>query len=333
MGVRIAVGQIRVLDGETALFARQLGIESVQFNTPNLPSPLGYWTLDDLVDLRKRCESYGLTLEAIENVPYAHYADVMRGGPNCQEQLDNLKKTVRNLGLAGVTTFGYHFMPTFVWRTTLNAQGRGGASVSAFDAGLVRDGNMILGGGVAIGAPLTQEQVWANYGRFLEELLPVAEDAGVRLALHPDDPPVGEIGGSARIFASVDGLKRGYELGGRSLAWGLDLCLGTVSEMAGSTSVTEAIDFFGPLGRIFYVHFRDVQGVVPRFQECFIGEGNYDPVSVMTRLVNSGFDGFILDDHVPMMTNDSLWGHRARAHAIGYLQGLIRAVSLARPDG
>jgi mannonate dehydratase len=274
-----------------------------------------------------------LTLEAIENVPYAHYADVMRGGPNFQEQLDNLKKTVRNLGLAGVTTFGYNFMPTFVWRTTLNAQGRGGASVSGFDADLVRDGNMILGGGVAIGAPLTREQVWANYGRFLEELLPVAEDAGVRLALHPDDPPIGEICGSARIFASVDDLKRGYELGGHSVAWGLDLCLGTVSEMAGSTSVTEAIDYFGPLGRIFYVHFRDVQGVVPRFQECFIGEGNYDPALVMTRLVKSGFDGFILDDHVPAMTNDSLWGHRARAHAIGYLQGLLRAVSAARTDG
>jgi mannonate dehydratase len=84
------------------------------------------------------------------------------------------------------------------------------------------------------------------------------------------------------------------------------------------------IEFFGPKGKIFYIHFRDVQGVVPNFQECFIGEGNYDPAEVMLLLKRVGFDGFLLDDHVPHMDDDTDWNHRGRAHAIGYMQGLMR---------
>ena len=90
------------------------------------------------------------------------------------------------------------------------------------------------------------------------------------------------------------------------------------------------ISFFGPKGRIFYVHFRDVKGTVPDFTECFIGEGNYDPAEMMTRLLDAGFDGFLLDDHVPKMDGDSDWNHRGRAHAIGYMQGLARMHDLSR---
>jgi mannonate dehydratase len=105
--------------------------------------------------------------------------------------------------------------------------------------------------------------------------------------------------------------------------------------MAGTESVNRVIDFFGPKGRIFYVHFRDVQGVVPRFQESFLGEGNYDPAATLRRLAGAGFDGFIIDDHVPAMIGDEdTWADtasaaycsRGRAHAIGYLQGLLNAL-------
>jgi mannonate dehydratase len=95
--------------------------------------------------------------------------------------------------------------------------------------------------------------------------------------------------------------------------------------MIGSADdVRRMIEFFGPKGRIFYVHFRDVQGTVPDFIECFIGEGNYDPAEAMLLLSRSGFDGFLLDDHVPQMDGDTQWNHRGRAHAIGYMQGLLR---------
>ncbi|HEY7590601.1 MAG TPA: mannonate dehydratase, partial [Candidatus Limnocylindrales bacterium] len=103
----------------------------------------------------------------------------------------------------------------------------------------------------------------------------------------------------------------------------------------GEAAVNRVIDSFGPRGGIAYVHFRDVQGTVPRFRECFLGEGNYDPASVVRRLRRVGFDGFIIDDHVPAMIGDEdTWADtasaaycsRGRAHAIGYLQGLLDAM-------
>jgi mannonate dehydratase len=109
-------------------------------------------------------------------------------------------------------------------------------------------------------------------------------------------------------------------------AWGLDLCLGCWSEMGGERAVMEAIDFFGPRGKILYVHFRDVKGTVPNFAECFIGEGNFNAARVMRALQRAGFTGFLLDDHVPFMIGDTDYGHRGRAHAIGYMQGLLAAL-------
>ena len=170
-----------------------------------------------------------------------------------------------------------------------------------------------------------EDEMWRRLERFLAAVLPTAEEAGVRLALHPDDPPVPMLGGVARLFWRPLGFKHAYELAGGSRAWALDLCLGCCSEMeGGKANVTEMIEYFAPKGAIAYVHFRDVQGTVPDFTECFIGDGNYDPAEVMVLLARNGFDGFLLDDHVPKMDGDSDWNHRGRAHAIGYMQGLIR---------
>jgi len=179
----------------------------------------------------------------------------------------------------------------------------------------------------AAGRIVSEDEMWANYEYFLRAVLPVAEEAGVRLALHPDDPPVPMLGGIARIFKSVEDFKRGYELSNGSPAWGLDLCLGCCSEMpGGAANVREMIEFFGPKGRIFYIHFRDVQGTVPKFAECFIGEGNFSAAETMLLLKRNGFTGFLLDDHVPHMVDDTPYGHRGRAHAIGYMQGLMDTI-------
>jgi mannonate dehydratase len=212
--------------------------------------------------------------------------------------------------------------------------------VTAFDAARVGEGNALTGykltPGAALEEPIGSERMWDNYRVFLDAVLPVAEEVGVRLALHPDDPPTDiPLGGVARILSSPQALERAGELAGDSPAWGLDLCLGSVSEMGGTETVNRVIDTFGPQGRIVYVHFRDVQGVVPRFQESFLGEGNYDPAAVLSRLAAVGFDGFLIDDHVPAMIGDEdTWANttsaaycsRGRAHAIGYLQGLLHAL-------
>ncbi|MFL5778823.1 MAG: mannonate dehydratase [Chloroflexota bacterium] len=344
MPMRLTLGHVEGFDGTIATYARQLGLTSIQFHTPtDLRGARGFWELDELLVLRERCEAAGLTVEGLENVPYRHWDKVLLGRPGREEQLENYATTIRNMATAGIPMLGHHFLPTYVWRTDLRARGRGGALVTAYDEDRADGGNALAGYKLAPDEPLDltidAERMWDNYRVFLEAVLPVAEEVGVRLAVHPDDPPTDRpLGGIARILSSPEGLERAWELAGGSPAWGLDLCLGTVSEMAGEASVNRVIDTFGPEGRIFYVHFRDVQGVVPRFQECFLGEGNFDPAQVLRRLAAVGFDGFIIDDHVPAMLGDEdTWADtasaaycsRGRAHAIGYLQGVMDALALA----
>ncbi|MGI8779792.1 MAG: mannonate dehydratase, partial [Solirubrobacteraceae bacterium] len=178
---------------------------------------------------------------------------------------------------------------------------------------------------------IDEDAMWANLAYFLDALAPVAEEAGVRLALHPDDPPVAELGGIARILRDVDALERALALAD-SPAVGLNLCLGTLSARGGEAVVLDAIARFGARDQIVCVHFRDVRGTVPAFEECFLGEGNYDPLEVMRALLATGFSGFMLDDHVPRLVGDTDYAHRGRAHAVGYLQALLLAAHGDPPE-
>ncbi len=326
--MRIALGQMREVTHENMTFARQLGLKSVQFNTPDLPTGSGAWELDDLLWLTERCGRYGLTVEALENVPVSFYDRAMLGLPGRDEQIENYRRTIRNMGRAGIPILGYHWMPNGVWRTSGAEPGRGGARVTAFemektDAPLLA-GAREPGPEEARGRSFSADEMWANYEYFLKAVLPVAEEAGVRLALHPDDPPVPELGGIARLFHSAEGFRRAMAIV-PSPNSGIDFCMGCFSEMG--PDVIESIRSFGEQGKILYVHFRDVEGCVPSFRECFLGEGNVNVALAIRTLKEVGFTGFLLDDHVPHMINDSDWGHRARAHAIGYISGLLEAVN------
>ncbi|MFE5096940.1 mannonate dehydratase [Streptomyces sp. NPDC056638] len=346
MTIRLSLGHIDTYDARVATFAHQLGLTGVQFHTPDLlPGTDGFWSLTELRALRDRCDADGLAIDGVENVPLAHFWKIQRGLPGRDEQIENYRKTIRNLAAVGIDVLGYNFLATYVWRTDMAAEGRGGAKVSAFDLADVHAGNALAGYRLtpdqAVDEPITAERMWANHQYFLDAVLPVAEEVGVRLALHPDDPPTAQpLGGVARIFTSPDAIGRAHTQAAGSPSWGLNLCLGTVSEMAGEQSVNEVIDLLGPA--ICYVHFRDVRGTVPRFSECFLGEGNFDPARVIRRLNASGFDGFLIDDHVPAMIGDlDTWGDtsseaycsRGRAHAIGYLQGVLNGLSLDEPVG
>lgn len=341
MKIRVAVGQFHDLTDERLRFAAQIGATGLQMNNPSLPGD-ARWEEKDVRALVEKVESYGLKFEAIENVPTHFYHKVMLGLDGRDEQIENYQATIRAVARAGVPVLGYHFMPNSVWTTDRAAETRGGAVARQFDMAVVEAnaGNLellrshmptTLGRASSMplfgkdGPVISEEQMWANYEYFIKAVLPVAEQEGIRLALHPDDPPVPMLGGVARLFYRPWGFKHAHELAGGSPAWALDLCLGCCSEMTGGkANVTEMIEYFAPKGAIAYIHFRDVRGTVPNFTECFIGDGNYDPAEVMVLLARNGFDGFLLDDHVPKMDNDSDWNHRGRAHAIGYMQGLIR---------
>jgi len=342
--MRVAVGNIRDLTDETVAFAKQLGCTSITLNTPPLtgrPSfgsnaigktywvepgddaPPVKWDFLELLHLRTRIEADGLTLEAIENVPFYFYKKIVLGLPGWEEQLENYCETVRNLGRAGIPVLGYHFMGNRVWRTSKAAHARGDAMTSAFDLALAET------------APPTEDVVvdedklWENYTRFITTVLPVAEEAGVTLSLHPDDPPVPSLGGVARIFRSLDGFKRALDELGNSPNHKVTFCMGTWAER-GVEDMFEAMDYFGRTGRIAYVHFRNVKGVVPKFEESFVDEGDVDCAEAIRRLADLGYDGFLIDDHVPHMSEDTVYMHRSRAFAIGYMRGLIQAVTGAK---
>lgn len=343
-GIRVAIGQFNRLTEEKLRFAAQIGVKGIQMNNPILPGE-SRWEEKNIRALVEQTEAAGLVLEAIENVPTHFYHKAMLGLPGRDEQIENYLETVRNVGRAGVPILGLHFMPNSVWRTQRSAPGRGGAGNTRFNLADVEGRSkeelrrfMPTTLGHAASMPLfdeadgivTAETMWNNYTYFMDAVAPVADAAGVKIALHPDDPPVPMLGGVARIFKSVQDFQRAYARYAGNPSWGLDLCLGCCSEMpGGAANVREMIEVFGPKGRIFYVHFRDVQGTVPDFIECFIGEGNFNPAEAMSLLRKSGFDGFLLDDHVPQMDDDTDWNHRGRAHAIGYMQGLLRMGELA----
>lgn len=316
--MRVAIGLPPDATDEHLQFARQLGCEGVVLATPARLPGERRWEYEDLARLRAWVEGFGLRLEAIQNLPHAFWMRARLGLPGRDEELEHYRTTVRNLGRAGIPTLGYNFRPDPLYRTG-TAPGRGGALVTTFDRALAADRPPTYG------REYTAEEMWANHEYFVRAVLPVAEEAGVRLALHPDDPPGPALGGVARIFGSFEGFARAARQID-SPAWGLLFCVGCWSEMGGNEAVLRGIRHFGPRGQIVYVHFRDVQGVGDRFAECFIGEGNIDVTAVTRALKEVGFAGCLIDDHVPWMAGDTGWSPRARAYSTGYLMGLLRAV-------
>lgn len=334
--IRMVVSQFQVFDEEMGLFAKQLGIPNIHMNTPALPGDK-IWAYEDLKGLKEKIESYGLKWVMVENVPLIFYDKVILGLPGRDEQIENYCKTIENLGKLGIEIFGHHFSPTFVWRTTDKAEGRGGSKVTAFDneafgrlgnAGMremMRKKRHLLNYDVfEVAAGLTAEDLFRNYRYFMDAVIPVAEQNHVKLALHPDDPPIRKAEGCSieRMITSLEDYKRAMEIANSSM-WGANLCLGCCSELGGRTAVLEALRFFLSCGKLFSVHFRDVKGTLPHFQECFLGEGNFNPAEVIQILQEADYTGLIMEDHVAKMDYDTIYGHRARAHELGYIKGMI----------
>jgi mannonate dehydratase len=329
--MRVGLGQFVDPSPSRLRYIKQLGVDDVLLNFyrygedyPHLPTeeaPLtGHdeWSLDELVALRERLEDADLRLNAIENMPMEFYDDVMLGREGREEQIEHVKTTIRNIGEAGIPILGYHWMPGGVWRTG-RATLRGGATGSSFD---LAEADQSL----THGREYTEEEMWDNYEWFLERVLPVAEEAGVKLCAHPSDPPVETLGGVPQLLRSFETFRRAMDLV-PSDNHGLEFCLGCWSEMG--EDLPEVIRYFGERDELFYVHFRDVEGTVPSFHETFVDEGNYDTYDVMALLHEVGFDGMLIPDHVPELEDDDDWQSRGRAHAVGYLQATLNAVRRA----
>jgi len=323
--MRVALGAIHEVTDEVLRFVKQLGVNDIIVHTPPLRGD-GYYEFLDLLHLRQRVKYAGLRLAAIENVPSRWYDRILRGMDGRNEQIENWCKTLTNMGKAGIPALGYHWMMAGVWRTSTHFPERGGAFVTGFDYDLVKTDPLRATRYMEPPLPpvkLSERQMWENFTHFLKKVVPIAEEVGVKMGLHPDDPPVSPLGGTTRIFTNVDAFKRMIEIV-ESDCNGIEFCQGTFTEMG--ADIPETIRYFGKRKKILYVHFRNVKGSVPKFHETFIDDGDVDMFEAMKAYKEVGFDGPLIADHVPRMIDDTPWGHRGRAYAIGYMRALMQVV-------
>ncbi|MFN8492370.1 MAG: mannonate dehydratase [Caldilineaceae bacterium] len=310
--------------------AKQMGMTDVVTTMPGVPmapervqGPA--WRYIDLLHLRQQVENAGLTLSVIEG--YQLSDRIMLGQPGRDEDLERLCETITNMGRAGIPIYCYNFMAVFNWlRTSTSTRGRGDALVTKFD------GNELANAPLTYAGETTDEQMWNNFSYFLQRVLPVAEAAKVKLALHPDDPPMSPVLGLARIMRDMDAFKRVIELAPSDYN-GITFCQGNFAAM-GNVDLPDAIRYFGARKKLFFAHFRDIRGSVPVFEETFHDEGKTDMAAAMRAYYDIGFDGPMRPDHAPTMEGESNdnpgYMVRGKIFAIGYMKGLIASIKSER---
>jgi mannonate dehydratase len=297
------------------------------------------WSLAGLRDLKAMIEAEGLELAALENFAPAHWYDILLDGPRRAEQVARLKQLVRDVGQVGIPVIGYNFSIAGVWGRVEGPFARGGARSVGFlnppqtpiARGMVW--NMVYdpqgfdpAGGGELVAPVSADAIWQRYQAFLAEVLPVAEEAGVTLALHSDDPPLPELRGTARLVHDAEGYQRVLDLSS-SPRHAMEFCIGTLSEMA-SADIYELVDRYSRTGRIAYAHVRNVRGKAPHYHETFIDDGDTDMLRVLRILHRNGFDGVVIPDHTPLLECAAPW-HAGKAYALGYLRAALQVISQA----
>ena len=300
----------------------QIGVTHVTIRYPGK-------ALDCLMAIKGRVEKFGLSIAAIEG--YLPIENIKLGNAQFDAEIVEMKELLRNMQAAGIPFACYNFMAGTDWvRTKLDERERGGALVTGFDVDQAEQAvSLSETTQQQNDGPISAEELWTNLERFLKELVPVAEECGVTLAMHPDDPPLDTFIGKARIMNSVEGFERLMQLV-PSPANAICFCQGTFAEMG--VDLPSAIQQLGP--HIKYVHFRDIKGTRERFVETFHDNGPTDMYATIKAYQQIGFTGPIRPDHVPQLVGEEAgdpgYTMQGRLHAFGYMQGLIEAARRER---
>jgi mannonate dehydratase len=268
---------------------------------------------------QERYARFGLKIHCAFHNAYRSLK-VQLGQPGRDQEIEKFQTFLRDLGRLGVYSAKIDFHPGNTYTTAMIESPRGYRarefSIDDFRSKVEKQ---------RFEREYSAEDIWANYTYFIKAVLPVAEKADVRLALHPDDPPVSMMNGVAKIFTHYDGIKRADEIAGHSKHWGLTLCVGTWSEGGDKMgkNVFGMIEDLGARGKIFAVHFRNVSSPLPRFHETFQDDGYLDMYEVMKAFRKVRCTASLIPDHYPGLAGDT--NRRAvEAYCIAYMRSLLR---------
>lgn len=302
-------------------YAQQMGLDSVVCTVPFASAQPDYVNPWDKVALRAQqqaMESYGLKVEVLEGIKFLDGAKL--GRPDRDACIERFCQMLENMAVLGIDTVCYNWMPVFGWFRTRHAlPERGGALVTGF-----READMCPTDRTAAGE-VSADELWNNLKYFMEAVVPVAETCKIKLALHPDDPPVPALAGVSRILTSPDAMMRAIDLV-PSPYNGITMCQGTFATMG--ADVPKEIERFGD--RIFFAHFRDVRGTSDNFTECFPDNGKTDMCDAIAAYKKIGFDGPMRIDHMPTLYGESNanpgYATLGWLYAVGYLRGLMEMI-------
>jgi mannonate dehydratase len=309
--------------GENELkFVQQLGIDHVVLNTDGARASYEYY-----LTRRQLYEAAGIKVYAFGNSGVHNVDAIVLNLPERDAKIEEYRNHIRNLGKAGIPYTTYAHMANGIWSTDREVT-RGGAVTRAFDLEKATSGDWAgrkFTGPLTHGREYTKDEIWANYEYFIKQAVAVAEESKVRIGIHPDDPPVAELGGVPRcIFSSFDGYKQAMEIAD-SPNIGICLCVGCWLE-GGSLmgrDVIETIKYFGKRNKIFKVHLRNVNQPLPHFTETFMNDGYADMYKILKALKEVDFDGVIIADHIPAMAFGPYTG---TAFSVGYMKGIVERV-------
>ena len=304
---------------EDLAFAQQLGIEYVCLWTDGEHANYDYF-----MSRREIYENAGIKIYGFGNGDVHNQDAIVLNLPNRDAKVEQYKRYIRDLGKAGIPYTTYAHMGNGIWSTDRETT-RGGASARGFDLAKATEGHW---GGREFEMPLThgraysKDEIWDNFAAFIHEVAPVAEEAGVRIGIHPDDPPQPELGGIPRcIFSSFDGYHRAMEIAD-SPNVGICFCIGCWLEggpLMGK-DVVESIKYFGEKGKLFKIHYRNVNQPLPHFVETFIDNGYFEMYKATKALEETGFYGVMIPDHIPTMADD---GRISMAYSIAYMKAHV----------